>query len=95
MAKTEIIKKLLRDAASDRSRAAAASAAAAAAAAEGQRVAAAAATAAEEQRIAAAADAATKVHLNLSDNRTTVPSFTLINIITGRLSLMRHRQSKP
>ena len=24
-------------------------------------------------------------------NRTTVPSFTLINVITGRLSLMRHR----
>ena len=56
MAKTEIIKKLLRDAAADRSRAAAA---------EQQRIAAA---AAEQQRIAAAAAAATKVHLNLSDN---------------------------
>ena len=58
MAKTKIIKKLLRDAAADRSRAAAA---------EQQRVAAAAAAAAEQQRVAAA-DAATKVHLNLSDN---------------------------
>ena len=70
MAKTEIIKKLLRDAAADRSRAAAAAAeqqrVAAAAAAEQQRVAA--AVAAEQQRVAAAADAATKVHLNLSDN---------------------------
>ena len=45
MAKIEIIKELLRDAAADRSRAAAA----------------------EQQRVAAA-DAATKVHLNLSDN---------------------------
>ena len=61
MAKTKIIKKLLRDAAADRSRAAAA-----AAVAEQQRVAAAAAVA--EQQRAAAADAATKVHLNLSDN---------------------------
>ena len=58
MASSETIKELLRDAAADRSRAAAA---------EQQRIAAAAtATAAEQQRIAA--DAATKVHLNLSDN---------------------------
>ena len=58
-ASSETIKKLLRDAAADRSRAVAA---------EQQRIAAAAATAAEQQRIAAAADAATKVHLNLCDN---------------------------
>ena len=58
MASSETIKELLRDAAADRSRAAAA---------EQQRVAAAAAAAAEQQRVAAA-DAATKVHLNLSDN---------------------------
>ena len=35
------------------------------------------------------------VTITYFSNRTTVPSFTLINVIIGRQSLMRPRQSKP